>query len=288
MPVFIFILMVSIAIGGAKLYHRRYSRRRLPSITTRDTGRFPGQGHLHHMDELLEEIVITAVALLALPLALYAGLVSLHHFGNRAIGLFEAIAATVLTLLALCYSLVRMRRLLAAHCRERTRLGATLGVGQALNALMLANHRVYHDFPAEDSTIDHVVVGQKGVFAVQTGTRFKRRPHDHQQEATVEYDGRALHFPDGTDVDMIERSKHQAKWLAGWLSQSVGEELTVRAVIALPGWLVRRTSSEGLPVVNPRQFASLFDHIPSRTLSEPEIERIARQLEQQYRAGLPS
>ena len=95
----------------------------------------------------------------------------------------------------------------------------------------------------------------------------------------MEYDGRALHFPNGTDIEMIAQAKRQSKWLADWLSRTVGEEITVRAVLALPGWLVKRTASEGLPVVNPKQFDSLFQHIPSRTLTPSMIERITHQLD---------
>ena len=54
---------------------------------------------------------------------------------------------------------------------------------------MLQGFHVYHDFPAEGFNIDHIVVGAKGVFAVETKTRSKRTTANRREDATVEYDG---------------------------------------------------------------------------------------------------
>jgi hypothetical protein len=148
---------------------------------------------------------------------------------------------------------------------------------------MLRGHRVYHDVPADDVTIDHIVVGAKGVFAVATRAPSRRTSAGSGQDATVAYDGRALHFPKGTDIEMIAQAKRRSKRLAAWLSRTVGEELSVRAVLVLPGWFVKRTAAEGMPVVNPGQFDSLFAHIPARPLTPELIDRITRQLDRKGR-----
>jgi hypothetical protein len=62
----------------------------------------------------------------------------------------------------------------------------------------------------------------------------------------------------------------------------------VRAVVALPGWYVNRTSSDGIPVVNPKQFTLLFKQIKPRDLSEEMIKRIVHQLEQKCRDVEPT
>jgi hypothetical protein len=64
------------------------------------------------------------------------------------------------------------------------------------------------------------------------------------------------------------------------LGEAIAEPLTVRAIVALPGWFIKRTSSEGIPVANPNQFASLFEHINPRSLSDPMITRITNLLAQ--------
>ncbi|MBC2733763.1 MAG: hypothetical protein HF981_05345 [Desulfobacteraceae bacterium] len=92
--------------------------------------------------------------------------------------------------------------------------------------------------------------------------------------------GRALHFPSGTDIAMIAQAKRPSKWLLRWLSQAASEDISVRAIVTLPGWFVKRKSSEGIPVVNPKQFGFLFPHIPARPLTTAMITRIAHQLDQ--------
>jgi hypothetical protein len=99
----------------------------------------------------------------------------------------------------------------------------------------------------------------------------------------VEYNGRVLQFPKGRDSDTLEQTKRQADWLANWLTNAVGEPVVVRGIVALPGWFVKRTSAEGIPVVNPKQFASLFEYIQPRMLSAETIKRIVHQIEQKCR-----
>ena len=144
---------------------------------------------------------------------------------------------------------------------------------------MLEGWWVCHDFPAENFNIDHVLVSAKGVFAIETTTWDSPASSGRPEDATVTYDGRTLYFPTGSDGELIVQAKRQSKWLARWLSEAVNEPLTVRAIVVLPGWLVKRVSPEGPPVVNPNQFDSLFKHIPARPLSPDTMALIISQLD---------
>lgn len=159
------------------------------------------------------------------------------------------------------------------------RYNGEVAVGQALNRLMLEGYHVYHDFPAEPANIDHIVVGEKGVFTVETRTQPKQIIKNRKVEATVEYTGRVLHFPRGTDQTTIEQAEQQATWLSNWLNSAIGEQLAARAMVAIPGWVVKRTSADGIPVVNPKQFPTLFEHIKPRPLDEGIVSRIVHQLD---------
>ena len=70
---------------------------------------------------------------------------------------------------------------------------------------MLEGNYVYHDFPADKFNIDHIVVGRSGIFAVETKVRSKPTTNNHRQDATVEYNGKMLNFPDGDDFKIIEQ-----------------------------------------------------------------------------------
>lgn len=282
-PFLIMGAIVLMIFATIKLFRYQIARQGLRSPFTQKIDRAPGQGLLKLLDALNEEISIQTAALLAIPLAIYASYLSYLYFDNRPVDRTEAIAAGAIAIGFMGYALYKLLGLLGERRKIRLGCEGEMIVGQTLNRLMLKGYRVYHDFPAEKFNIDHIVVGEKGVFAVETKTRSKRTTANHQQGATVAYDGRALHFPNGTDIEMIAQAKRQSQWLADWLSRAVGEEITARAILALPGWFVKRTAPEGIPVVNPKQFDSLFEHIPARTLTSSMISRITHQLDQKCR-----
>jgi hypothetical protein len=277
----IVIAAVILCGGGATRYFRlRAARQGRQSPLAREIERFPGQSLVQRLDEMNEEIRVRAIALLALPLAIYGAYVSVLYFQQRPFNPIEAAVVGVIALAFLIDALVKLRRRIREKRRTRIACDGETIVGQALNRLMLSGWRVFHDFPAEAFKIDHVVVGAPGVFAVATRTRVPRKISDRNEDATVEYDGRALHFPDGTDIAMLEQAEQKAQWLANWLGRAIGQELYVRAVLALPGWLIRRTAAEGMPVVDPKRFDSLFQHVKSHTLAPETVAQIVAQLEQ--------
>jgi hypothetical protein len=271
---------IVVGLGSLKILQRVRKRHPRRAPFTQRLERTPGGTLLGRIDELSEDITLQAVILVTLPVVAYAGYISHLYVSGREAG---PVGLSLLALACLAvegyflFTIFKMIKL-----RRTLRLGyiGELTVGQRLNRMMLEGYRVYHDFPAEGFNIDHVVVGPRGVFAIETKTHSKPVTADRRADATVTYDGRMLHFPTGSSHEMIDQAKRQSKWLARWLSQSVGEPLTVRAVIALPGWLVKRTSPEGPPVVNPTQFTSLFEHIPPRPMSPETMARVVHQLDQ--------
>jgi hypothetical protein len=269
--------------GLAQLVRWQRRRRRKVPPFTQQLERFPGQTLLARLDALMEEITIQAATLLVLPTVLYAIYISHLYFAVRPVTWVGVLGLVGISGGFAAFSLAQLHRLLGE--RRDLRLGylGEAAVGHALNGLMRAGFHVFHDFPAEDFNIDHVVVGANGVFAVETKVHPKPPRDDGRRQAVVEYDGRALRFPDGYDSDMTVQAQTRAQWLSTWLSAAVGEPLAARAVLALPGWFVKRTTPEGLPVVNPGQFESLFRHIPPRALSPEQITRIVHQLEQKCR-----
>jgi hypothetical protein len=189
---------------------------------------------------------------------------------------------------SIAYTLLRMIRFIGERRKLRLGYDAELAVGQELTRLMGQGYGVYHDLRGEAFNIDHVVVGEKGLFAVETKGRSNPTSGNGRADATVEYNGKVLYFPHGKDLATVEQAERQAKWLSKWMSSAVGEPVLARAVVALPGWYVKRTSADGIPVVNPKQFASLFQHIQPRPISAETVRRILHQLEQRCRDVEPA
>lgn len=167
-------------------------------------------------------------------------------------------------------------------------LDAETAVGQELNTLMFSGFRVFHDFPAENFNIDHIAVGPAGVFAVETKGRPKPIKGRGNIDAKVFSDGEILRFPGWNETEPLEQARWQAKWLSNWLSSAVGQPVSAKPVLALPGWFVDTTKRSDVVVYsgkNPQFFSKLQAGEP---LPDSLVLSIAHQLEQRCRDVAPS
>ncbi|WP_321493932.1 nuclease-related domain-containing protein [uncultured Desulfobacter sp.] len=170
--------------------------------------------------------------------------------------------------------------------RNRLRLGyeGELVTAQELHHLMPEGNYVYHDFPAGNFNIDHVVVGPAGVFAVETKTRSKRTSGDKIKEASAEYNGKEIVFPEFRDKSYLDQAQRQAKWLSKWLTSATGEHVEVFPVVSLPGWYIeRKTGYNGTFVVNPKQLKSVILSKSNHRIDSKKIQQINHQLEAKCR-----
>lgn len=269
------------------LFRTFYRTKRRRSPFTENFLRAPGQSLVKKIDGLNEDICLNVTVLVTIPLVFYSGYVSHLYFYKRE---FDPIVVNILGGIGAAITIYYLVKTLKSLKKRRIiRLGyeGEITVGQELNQLMLEGNYVYHDFPADKFNIDHIVVGRSGIFTVETKARSKPTTNNRQQDATVEYNGKMLNFPDGDDFKIIEQAERQASWLSKWISSTIGEQVAARAIVALPGWFVKRTSADGISVVSPQQFPSLFKHIKPRTLTDEMITRIVHQLEQKCRDVVP-
>lgn len=277
-------LLVWIFLFFSRL-HYRLKNRRLPF--THNLLRSPGRTLLQKIEILNQEITIYAAAVFVGPLLIYATLMTHLYFSQRPPTLPVLATAGALMLVLIAFCLFRLARLSSRRRHLRLGYDGEVAVGQELNRFMHDGCHVYHDFPADKFKIDHILVGKKGVFAIETKARSKSNGERRTEDATVAYNGRVLHFPKYTDTETIAQAERQSSWLSKWIESAIGEPVAVRGIVALPGWFVKRTSPNGIPVVNPKQFTSLFTHIQPRELSEEKIKRIVQQLEQKCRDVVP-
>ncbi len=184
------------------------------------------------------------------------------------------------------FLVVRKIPALSRELRElRIGLDGELAVGEELNQLMRHGYHVYHDFPARGFNIDHIVIGFSGVYSVETKARTK--PNIKGREAAeVTLKDQCLYFPNYTDNTSISQAVNQAKWLEEFLRKSVGKQVPVKPVLALPGWFIKRKSYDGIMVINPRNASKIFENQPA-VLDDQTIQQISYQIEQQCRTVEP-
>jgi hypothetical protein len=232
------------------------------------------------IEHLNRDVTTYTILTCALPIVLCAAVILPVSAAGAEFDPAAIAAAAAMAAAAYSYSLIRLVQQIRKRRETRIRRDGKISVGQALEALAQDGYRVFHDFPAESSLIDHIVLGKNGVFTVTTKVHMRPGNSKRVEDATVTYNGHALFFRRQADEKTISHAQQQADWLSEWIARATGEEVAVRAVVAVPGWFVQRTTPEGIPVVNPRQIPSLFKYVVPRGLEAEQIQRIARRLEQ--------
>jgi hypothetical protein len=114
-------------------------------------------------------------------------------------------------------------------------------VGQFLERLRDGGGQVFHDIPGQAFNLDHVVISQHGVYAIETKTLSKP-----WSKAVVTVEGDSLRVAGrAPDRDPIQQVTRAARWLEYLLEQSTGKRFAVRGVVVFPGWFVEQRSERG-------------------------------------------
>lgn len=166
-------------------------------------------------------------------------------------------------------------------------LRAELFTAQELNRLMASGCTVLHDVPGERFNIDHVVIGPRAVYMVETKSVRKPRPTGSRDHFKVVYDGESLRFPDFTSRKPLAQARHQADWLATYLMHATGRAVPVVATLALPGWWIESPRSAGdadVRVFNPSGRGAIFmaDDRLGRTLDDGVVGLVTQALVMRY------
>lgn len=173
--------------------------------------------------------------------------------------------------------LARLARELRAH-----RLGykGERVVAEELNRLLAEGFAVFHDLPFNGYNIDHVVVGTRGVFVVETKTRSKRTDARWEKKATAVFDGRSIRFNDSVEVNAVKQARVNAREVANWLSAATGERVEAQAILAVPGWWIDDAPPiDGLTARNPARIAKFVTRFPESAISPAQLRRIIYQVE---------
>ena len=247
--------------------------------------RSPGESLRSRLDEINDNINTNLVSAFILPLIFYSGILSQAYFSEKPLSVSSIWILILIALAFEAYFIYRLVRLINKRRYYRLGYEGEIAVGQELNELLRDGYHVYHDFPANKFNIDHIIVGSTGVYAVETKARRKPTTADRRADAKVTYDGNKLQFPDTNWVETkaLKQARDQAQWLQIWLSSAVGDSIHVQPVLTLPGWYVNRKSSDGFPVINPKNFQSVLKPNKDNKLDESMISRIIHQLDQRCR-----
>lgn len=189
--------------------------------------------------------------------------------------------ATVVAIVGGLWAFWKVRRGFARA--EQLRLGrdGERAVAQYLEWFRTKDFFVFHDIPNGDANIDHVLIGPRGLYTIETKTLSK--PMRGECAITLR-DGKLLANGKALDRDPIAQAKAQARWLYNFLAESQFKQF-VQPVVVFPGWFVERFDMKalGVWVLEPKALDAFIQSQPV-VLTQDQVRAMASALSSHIRS----
>ena len=140
----------------------------------------------------------------------------------------------------------RLGRTALAYWQLRFVRDATVAIGHQLQQISTGAYRVFHDVRTSAGVIDHVLVGQTGVYAISVVARRGGKNRG------AELENNEIVFANTNKRIPIVKLAASAARLEKEMSLVLGHKIRVRSVIAVPGWNIEKQASEKHLLVNER------------------------------------
>jgi len=163
----------------------------------------------------------------------------------------------------------RLLNIVRAWRQVRYMRDANIAVGHELQRIAPDHGRAYHDVPTAFGVVDHVLVGQRGIYAVNVVAR------RHPKNGLASLVAGELSFTKAANPQTISTQVKATRRLEKELSKQVGRQLAVRSVIAVPGWRVENQQDPDHLLVNERTLPMLRGwNDPADLLMNDEVEQV--------------
>ena len=154
-------------------------------------------------------------------------------------------------MLAASFAGWRLARTVLAYREVRFVRDANVAVGHQLQQISTGANRVFHDVKTSAGVVDHVLVGQTGVYAINVVPRRAAR------NGSAGLKNNHLLFSNGVEPVPIVDITASTLRLEKEISKLLGHKIRVRSVIAVPGWNIGNQTSEQHLLVNERTIPML-------------------------------
>lgn len=148
----------------------------------------------------------------------------------------------------------------AIYCLGKTALArrhvkflhdANIAIGHQLQQLTVEGSRIFHDVRTSAGVVDHVIIGQKGIYAVNViAHRSGKRAHARLRDNAIQYSNSKQAQ---SVIDINLKTARLQKEFRGL----VGHNVRVRSVIAVPGWEIGEQPKDDHLLVNEQNLAML-------------------------------
>lgn len=177
-------------------------------------------------DKLLVPLLTAAIAFVM------ASMEWIRYFNNSKPSPYLFTAFAIMAFAYLAYKIPKLKSDL-----KQLRLGrdGERAVAYYLEELRAYGFTVFHDVPSGDANVDHIIIGTKGIFTIETKTMQKPQRGDCKvsvKNGFIYANGNLL------PRNPLTQAKAQANWLKNFLVESKFEVKKVWPVVAFPGWFV--------------------------------------------------
>jgi hypothetical protein len=181
---------------------------------------------------------------------------------------FSLAFLTVVAGIAVVYSAIKIIGIKRQLRNLRQGMEGEKAVGQYLERLREKGYQVLHDVPGENFNIDHVLIGQAGIFVIETKTISK----PISGKPIVEYDGKQVIVNGFTpERNPITQAKAVTSWIKDLIKESTGRSFPVRPVVLYPGWYItQQPSGAEVWVLNPKGLPSFLEN-QEKTLPPEDV-----------------
>jgi hypothetical protein len=234
--------------------------------------RSPGQSVQDEINDFIDDKMMPYLlaSLFIVVLALNEWFAAWRNLPRRPIPL------TILAVIVILISCLRISRGKKKVALLKQARDGEKAVGQFLEDLRRKGFYVFHDLVGKEFNLDHVIVGPKGIFTIETKTISKPL----RGRAVVHYDGEHLtingYIP---DRNPIVQAKAQAAWLKELLEEG-NINVPIKPVVVYPGWFIEggnNANKAAVWVLNPKALPSYIANEPDR-LSDTDIGFVKKML----------
>ncbi len=154
-------------------------------------------------------------------------------------------------LLVAGFALYRLTLTFLARRAVRFLRDANIAIGHQLQQVSNGIARVFHDVKTSAGMVDHVVVGQTGMYAIHVVAK-RAGSANH-----VRLDENSLHFSNSAESQSLIDIAARTSRLEKEFQQILGHPVRVRSVIAIPGWEIDEQANPKHLLVNERNISML-------------------------------
>ncbi len=240
--------------------------------------RLPGQSIDEEIQKIMDEEVISY---LLLPTMMILFSVWNWLLWYQVIPVSHPIPLTIIAIGLSVYSFFRLLKTKRRIKSLQLGLDGERAVGQTLDSLRSGGFRVFHDIVGNGFNLDHVIVSEYGVFAVETKTRSKPK----KGECKISVSGKGISINGGAhEKKILIQAEAQKSWLEKQIIKLTGIKCSVKPVVLFPGWYIENaTHGNSVWVLEPKALPAFLNNLP-KTLSKEQTRLISNHISRYIRS----